>query len=214
MMDIKDTFRMLKKKFTGPMPGFRAQRRMTPNPRPGNKLYFEVEDISNKAGVLLLFYPWKDELYLVLTRRTDHVDFHKGQISLPGGRQEPEESLEQTALREAQEELKIDPDSVRILGRLTPLFIPPSNYCIYPVVGFSERRPDFQPETQEVAEVLEIPVHHLLEPESTHKEKWIIRGAEVEVPFYLFRGQKIWGATAMVLAELVEVLKRGHQLFP
>lgn len=213
-MEIKDTLRILEKKFTGPMPGFKAQMRMTPHPRPGNKLYFEVEDSSIKAGVLLLFYPCKDKLYLVLTRRTENVDFHKGQISLPGGRQEPEESLEQTALREAQEELKIDPDSVRILGRLTPLFIPPSNYCIYPVVGLSESRPDFQPATLEVAEVLEIPVKHFLEPESAHKETWIIRGAEVEVPFYLFRGHKIWGATAMVLAELIEVLKRGDQFLP
>lgn len=213
-MEIKDTLRILEKKFTGPMPGFEAQRRMTPHPRPGNRLYFEVEDSSIKAGVLLLFYPYKDKLYLVLTCRTENVDFHKGQISLPGGRQEPEESLEQTALREAQEELKIYPDSVRILGMLTPLYVPPSNYCVYPVAGFSETRPDFQPAAQEVAEVLEVPVKHLLEPENTYKETWIIRGSEVEIPFYLFRGHKIWGATAMVLAELVEVLKRGDQFFP
>ncbi len=213
-MEIKNALRMLEEKFTGPMPGFKAQMRMTPHPRPGNRLYFEVEKSSIKAGVLLLFYPCKDKLYLVLTRRTDNVDFHKGQISLPGGRQEPEESLEQTALREAQEELRIDPDSVRVLGRLTPLFIPPSNYCIYPVVGFSESRPDFHPAAQEVAEVIEIPVKHLLDPESTHKETWSIRGAEIEVPFYLFRGHKIWGATAMVLAELIEVLKRGDQFLP
>lgn len=213
-MEIKDTLRILEEKFAGPMPGFKAQMRMTPNPRPGNRLYFEVENSSIKAGVLLLFYPFKDKLFLVFTCRTENVDFHKGQISLPGGRQEPEESLEQTALREAQEELKIDPDSVRILGRLTPLYIPPSNYCIYPIAGFAETRPDFQPAAQEVAEVLEIPLKHFLGSENTHKETWVIRGAEVEVPFYLFRGYKIWGATAMVLAELVEVLKRGDQFFP
>lgn len=213
-MKIKDALQILEEKFSAPMPGFKAQMRMTPHPRPGNRLYFEVEDSSIKAGVLLLFYPYQDKLYLVFTRRTENVDFHKGQISLPGGRQEPEESLEQTALREAQEELKIDPDSVRILGRLTPLFIPPSNYCIYPIASFSEKRPDFQPAAQEVAEVLEIPVEHLLEPENTHMETWMIRGAEVKVPFYLFRGHKIWGATAMVLAELVELLKRGGQFFP
>jgi 8-oxo-dGTP pyrophosphatase MutT (NUDIX family) len=213
-MEIKDTLRILEEKFAGPMPGFKAQMRMTPNPRPGNRLYFEVENSSIKAGVLLLFYPFKDKLFLVFTCRTENVDFHKGQISLPGGRQEPEESLEQTALREAQEELKIDPDSVRILGRLTPLYIPPSNYCIYPIAGFAETRPDFQPAAQEVAEVLEIPLKHFLDSENTHKETWVIRGGEVEVPFYLFRGHKIWGATAMVLAELVEVLKRGDQFLP
>jgi len=203
----QDIIESLKNKLAGPMPGLKAQMGMIPHPRPGNKAYFEVEDSSLKAGVLLLFYPSKDKLHLVLTRRTEQVDFHKGQISLPGGRQEPGESLEQAAMREAQEELEIDPDTIQILGRLTPLYIPPSNYCIYPVVAISERRPDFRPAAQEVAEVLEIPVEHLLDPQNVHRERWIIRGADVEVPFYFFKGHKIWGATAMVLAELVDILK-------
>ncbi len=207
-MGVQDIIGSLKNKLAGPMPGLKAQLGMIPHPRPGNKAYFEVEDSSLKAGVLLLFYPSKDRLHLVLTRRTEEVDFHKGQISLPGGRQERGESLEQTAMREAQEELEIDPDTIQILGRLTPLYIPPSNYCIYPVVAISERRPDFRPAAQEVAEVLEIPVEHLLDPQNVHREMWIIRGADIEVPYYFFKGHKIWGATAMVLAELIDIL--GH----
>jgi len=206
-MGTQEVLRSLKNRLAGPMPGLKAQMGMIPHPRPGNKAYFEVEDSSIKAGVLLLFYPFKDRLHLVLTRRTEQVDFHKGQISLPGGRQEPEESLEQTALREAQEELQIDPDSIQILGMLTPLYIPPSNYCIYPVAAISERRPDFRPAAQEVAEVLEIPLEHLLDSKNMRREKWVIRGADVEVPFYSYKGHKIWGATAMVLAELVDILK-------
>lgn len=208
-MEVQDIIGSLKNKLAGPMPGLKAQMGMIPHPRPGNKAYFEVEDSSLKAGVLLLFYPSKGRLYLVLTRRTEQVDFHKGQISLPGGRQEPGESLEQAALREAQEELEIDPETIQILGRLTPLYIPPSNYCIYPVVALSERRPDFRPEAREVAEVLEIPVEHLLDPQNVHRERWIIRGVDVEVPFYSFKEHKIWGATAMVLAELVDILKHS-----
>ena len=202
-----ETMHSLEEKLSGPKPGLIAQLGMTPNPRPGHQVYYEVEDTSLKAGVLVLFYPREGKLHLVFTRRTDNVDFHKGQISFPGGRQETGESLEQTALREAQEELEIDPDSVRILGMLTPLYIPPSNYCIYPVVGMAKSRPDFLPVQLEVAEVLEIPLAHLLNPQNIRREMWNIRGADVEVPFYAFGEHKIWGATAMVLAELLEMIK-------
>ncbi|UCE43380.1 MAG: CoA pyrophosphatase [Candidatus Aminicenantes bacterium] len=196
-----------KRKLLGPMPGIKAQLGMCPNPRPGHQAYFEVEDTCLKAGVLVLLYPRENRLHLVFTRRTDKVDFHKGQISFPGGRQEAGEGLEQAALREAQEELKVDPESVRILGMLTPLYIPPSNYCIYPVVALTENRPDFQPSQIEVAEVLEIPLDHLLSPQNVQREMWTIKKTEVEVPFYRFGEHKIWGATAMVLAELLEVVK-------
>ena len=204
---FSEVMHSLEEKLSGPKPGLIAQLGMTPNPRPGHQVYYEVEDTSLKAGVLLLFYPREGKLHLVFTRRTKNVDFHKGQISFPGGRQETGEGLEQTALREAQEELEIDPNSIRILGMLTPLYIPPSNYCIYPVVGLAESRPDFLPAKLEVAEVLEIPLAHLLNPQNIRREIWNIRGSDVEVPFYAFGEHKIWGATAMVLAEFLEIIK-------
>jgi len=91
---------------------------------------------------------------------------------------------------------------------LTPLYIPPSNYCIYPVVAAADRRPDFQPSSHEVAEVIEVPVGHLLDDANIRREVWTIRGIQADVPFYFFKGHKIWGATAMVLAELIELLKK------
>jgi 8-oxo-dGTP pyrophosphatase MutT (NUDIX family) len=204
---FSETLHSLEERLSGPKPGLIAQLGMTPNPRPGHQVYYEVEDTSLKASVLVLFYPREGNLHLVFTRRTDNVDFHKGQISFPGGRLEAGEGLEQAALREAQEELEIDPDSVRILGMLTPLYIPPSNYCIYPVVALTESRPDFRPSQIEVAELLEIPLDHLLSPQNVRREMWAIMGADVEVPFYAFGEHKIWGATAMVLAELLEMIK-------
>ena len=190
------------------MPGLCAQLKMVAYPRPGDTVYHEVEDSSIKAGVLILLYSWKNRLHLVLTRRTERVEHHQAQISLPGGRQEERESFEQTALRETCEELDITPESVRILGQLTPLYISPSNYCIYPVVATTDFRPDFHPSIYEVAEVIEVPLDHLLDPQNVHKEIRTIRGAEVWVPFYFLRGHKIWGATAMVLAEFIELMKR------
>lgn len=188
-------------------PGLSAQLKMIPNPRPGNQLYTEVESSCLKAGVLILIYPIENRLHVVLTRRTEKVDHHQAQVSFPGGRQEKDETLEQTALRETCEELGIDPSSIQIFGRLTPLYIPPTNYCIYPIVAKVDVRPRFQPSSFEVAEVLEVPLEYLLAPETVEKEIWTIRGIKVEVPFYSFKGHKIWGATAMVLAEFLELLQ-------
>jgi 8-oxo-dGTP pyrophosphatase MutT (NUDIX family) len=209
MERIEEVLQSLEKGLKGPLPGLKAQLKMVTKPRPGNKVYQEVEETSLKAGVLILLYPWKNQLHLVLTRRTARVEFHQKQISFPGGRQEKGESFEQTALREAHEELKILPESVSILGKLTPLYIPPSHYCIYPVVASISTRPDFRPFAQEVAEVIEIPLSHLLDLQNVRREMWTYKGAPIEVPFYSFKKHKIWGATAMVLAELVEVWKRA-----
>lgn len=203
----KKMFQFLEKTLQEPKPGLDAQLEMMPHPRPGHRLYSEVEDTCVKAGVLILLYPWKEKLHIVFTRRTDRVDFHQAQISFPGGRQEEDESFKEAALREAHEEVNISPDSVRILGELTPLFVPPSNYCIYPVVAVTDERPDFQPSELEVAEVIEIPLDHLLNPENIRREMWHYKGSDLEVPFYSFEGDHIWGATAMILAELLELLK-------
>jgi 8-oxo-dGTP pyrophosphatase MutT (NUDIX family) len=180
---------------------------MVPEPRPGHKAYFEVEDTCRKAGVLLLLYPKDGKLRVLLTRRTDRVLHHRGQISLPGGEQHPGESIEATALRETSEELGIDLGAVRVLGRLTPLYIPPSNYCIYPTVAYLASPLEFRPQPDEVAEVIESPVDHLADPGSIRRETWHYGGQDHEVPFYEFEGHKIWGATAMVLAEFLAVIQ-------
>lgn len=204
----KEVLQYLEESLKEPKPGLDAQLKMMPHPRPGNKLYSEVEDSCLKAGVLILLYSRKDRLHLVFTRRTERVDFHQAQISFPGGQQEPDESFTEAALREAHEEVNISPDSIRILGELTPLYIPPSNYCVYPVVAFSDTRPDFQPSEHEVEEVIEVPVDHLLKPENARREMWHYKGMDMEVPFFVFQEHKIWGATAMILSELIELLKR------
>jgi 8-oxo-dGTP pyrophosphatase MutT (NUDIX family) len=199
--------RFLEESLQSSKPGLEAQLTMITNPRPGNRTYSEVEDTCNKAGVLILLYPVKNRLHLVFTRRTVRVDIHQAQISFPGGRKEPEESFKEAALREAEEELNIVPSSVRIIGELTPLYIPPSNYCVYPVVAVTDKQPDFQPSQEEVEEVIEVPLDHLLDPQHIRREVWLYKGRDIEVPFFFFKGHKIWGATAMMLAELIELLK-------
>lgn len=180
---------------------------MSPEPRPGTRPVDQIKDTHTRAGILVLLYPKNGRLHLVLTLRTHQVEYHQGQISLPGGRQEPGESLEQTALRETQEELGVDIESLKVIGGLTPLYIPPSRYCIYPFVAISEQQLVFHPSPLEVAEVIEVSLDHLMDSNNMRRELWTVRGMEMTVPFYEFGDHKIWGATAMVLAEFLVVIE-------
>lgn len=205
-MEPLDLLGRIEKGLAAALPGVAMQLAMAPEPRQGHKAYFEVEATSRKAGVLILLYVKDGRLSLLLTRRTERVLHHRGQISLPGGEQHPGESVEATALRETAEELGPDLGAVRILGRLTPLYIPPSNYCIYPTVAFVPGTLAFRLQPEEVDELIEVPVDRLADPAAVRREVWRYGGRDVEVPFYEFEGHKIWGATAMVLAEFLALL--------
>ena len=200
-------FRTLEARLAKGAPGPAAQMTMAPSPRPGQRPFPETEMTSSKAAVMLLLYPREGLIFLVLIRRALTVQHHRDQIGLPGGQVEGKETFEQAALRETWEELGVRPEQVHVLGSLTPLEIPVSNFCIYPVAAFSEQSPTFIPDPVEVAEVIELPLGHLLDPANIRREKWVIRDIPVDVPFYAFGPHKIWGATAMVLAEFVEALK-------
>ena len=213
-MNSETFVRALASRLREKKPGLEAQLRLAPAPRPGTQAYPDVPPSSLQAGVLVLLYPGEEGLRVLLTRRTAELEHHQAQISFPGGQQEPEEDLQRTATREAQEEVGTDPQSLRILGRLTPLFIPPSNYCIHPTVAFVSKRPKFRLNEKEVAEVLEVSLDHLADPSNFSQEMWIHRGSEINVPFFTFREHKIWGATAMVLAELMAVLEELPQSGP
>jgi len=143
----------------------------------------------------------------VLTRRTETVQTHKGQISLPGGAREGDETLIATALREAHEELNVTPDGLEVLGTLTPLYVGVSGYLITPVVGIAPQRPPFRPDPLEVVEIIEPPLSILLDPGARREEDWEIRGQPVHVPFFAVGPHKVWGATAMILSEFADLLE-------
>jgi len=206
-MSIAPTIEDVTRALRGTLPGAPAQQRMVTLPRP-TMAEFEHEGPPRPGAVLILLYPEKGELYLPLTLRTDRVATHKGQISLPGGAQELEDASPwETALREAREEIGIDPAKVRPLGALSPLFIPTSNFHVYPFVGYQGEPPGFCPDPNEVAEVILLPLRGILEPSAKGHETWLLRGRETEVSFYRYQQHVIWGATAMILSELEALLE-------
>ena len=179
--------------------------------RPGIPLP-ETTGLGRAAGVLVLIYPLDNVPHLVLTRRTDTVQSHKGQVSLPGGAHEGDETIEQTALREAREELAVPANRLELLGTLSPLYVGVSDYLITPLVALSPERPHFRPDPLEVVEVIETPLSLLVDASARRIEEWDIRGAAVRVPFFAIGHHKVWGATAMILAEFAALLDGALKL--
>jgi 8-oxo-dGTP pyrophosphatase MutT (NUDIX family) len=183
----------------------RAQRTMLPNPRGGRPPNMAGE--PRQGAVMVILYIYDGVTQLLLTKRRDDLNDHAGQVSFPGGRREEGEPLQMTALREAQEELSIEPSYLTVLGRLACLYIPPTDFEVYPFVAWHDGRPSYYPQESEVAEVLEVPLVLLLDPANRFEESWQIRGFQVEVPYFLVKNHKVWGATAMMLGELLERLR-------
>ena len=163
------------------------------------------------AAVLILLYPYKGSIHTVFMQRPDYDGVHSGQISFPGGKKEPEdEDVVQTALREAYEETGVDNTKIRVIGTLTPLFIPVSNMVVTPVVGWIDEKPVFNHQPEEVVFLIDADIEILLDPAIVRTKPLEIRGETFEVKYFDYEGNMIWGATAMILQELLIILKRGR----
>lgn len=188
-----------------PLPGEPAHQIMEAT----SAAYLGIKPTSNtrKSAVLMLLYPLENEVYLPLILRNSYDGVHSGQIAFPGGRFESTDTdLIHTALREAQEEIGLNMDEVKILGTLTEIYIAPSDFLVLPVVAFINYRPDFLPDTREVKKVFETKFKHFAENDSIGCSEIIIPGDRVLTPHYEVEGHKIWGATAKMIRELLAVM--------
>jgi 8-oxo-dGTP pyrophosphatase MutT (NUDIX family) len=199
----------LRARLAEPLPGLEAQLAMAP-PLRGNdeeELRERARD-CRRAGVLILLYPLAGgEPGFVLTLRQRALQVHSGQVSLPGGAIREGESAREAALREAHEEVGVPPEMPDVLGELTELYIPPSHFCVTPTVAASRERPEFARQRSEVAAIIEAPLADLLDPECRKTARWRLRGEDTDVPYFALCGYEVWGATAMMLAELAAVLE-------
>jgi 8-oxo-dGTP pyrophosphatase MutT (NUDIX family) len=158
------------------------------------------------SAVLAPLYPEGDEVVVVLTRRAQHLRAHRGEVSFPGGGQDPGEELRATALREAWEEIGLDPAAVEIVGQLDHLQTVTSQSFIVPFVGFLPERPELKANPHEVERVLHLPLTELLADGVYHAERWGLAPLDRELSFFDVEGDTIWGATAAMLRNLLELL--------
>ncbi|HRI29208.1 MAG TPA: CoA pyrophosphatase [Chitinophagales bacterium] len=208
-MHLNHVTQLLQTKLQQPLPGDTVRMSMAPNLRiPANWKPHNI-DQAMQAGVLILLYPHHDTVFTALMQRNVDGHAHSGQISFPGGRYEDSDAnLTATALRETREEFGIDDTHVTVLGALSQLYIPASNFWVLPTVGYLTRRPTFNPDTREVAAVLEVPLPYLLQ-ESIVKQKTITgsTGITIQAPYYDVDGHVVWGATAMIISEFLHLLR-------
>ncbi|MFT5970270.1 MAG: 8-oxo-dGTP pyrophosphatase MutT (NUDIX family) [Flavobacteriales bacterium] len=164
------------------------------------------------ASVMILLYPKDQQIHIAFTKRHDYQGVHGNQISLPGGKREDADTdLLATALRETREEIGVQPD--KIIGNLSEIYIPPSNFIVQPYVGYSLTQPQFIIEKHEVASLLEIPLLSFIDPINQQTVEINVRGREMSVPAYIWKDEIIWGATAMILAEFIAYVKNVYKPF-
>jgi len=199
----------LEQRLDRPLPGKKAQQKMMPEPvDPSQKIPVESIDSSgHPSGVLIPIYPdLQGELNVILTLRTDSIR-HAGQISFPGGRSEQDESIIRTALRETMEEVGISSNEIDVVGSLTPFYLYKTNNRITPVVGFLEKKPIMQRNPNEVEEIITVKLDTLISDGQLENERWDLAHNSFHVPFWSIHRVPLWGATAMIMSELLELYK-------
>ncbi len=196
----------LSEKLKGERTGTAAHLKLMPESRKA-ELQAQPKRLPRKSAVLLLFFPLYDRPHFVLIKRAIDGGVHSHQMALPGGQYETKDyTLKQTALRESFEEIGVPMNKIKVIGSLTKLYIPPSNFNVYPFVGYLLKHPLFKP-NEEVEKILEVDIAHLLHPETLQTKKLLLpTGKEINVPCYYLDNEIVWGATAMILSELVATI--------
>ena len=205
-MDFQRFITQLKITINNDLPGEESHQKMRVIYDQSIELPFSKIN-STQAAVLILLYLADNEIYFFLTKRTDELKHHKGQISLPGGTQEGNEKLIDTALRETQEEIGINKTSISIIGTITPLFVPVTGFMIYPFIGYSLNKLNPKPDPVEVATIFSVNISDLLNKENRTTEQRNIRGYDVQVPYFKLNDYQVWGATSMILSEFKDLIK-------
>lgn len=205
--DFQDFIFKLEHRLRQPLPGRDAQVKMAPYPVDENRFRENPYRPAKPGGVMVLLYPHDNDIYLPLMKRPTYDGAHSGQVSFPGGKFEQGDlDLYKTALRETHEEIGVAPNQVNLLGKLSDLFIIASNFKVHPSVGYVPSRPSFTPDVLEVEEVLEVSLSHLADVGKRGVEPMTFGSYTIQSPYFDVQGHIVWGATAMMLSELLQVV--------
>lgn len=207
-IDFEEFIERLRTELRGALPGPRAHEPLRATPRGAVKPKFDHKSGPKPGSVLILLFPENGQIKFPLTKRPDYLGTHGGQVSFPGGKAEPGETVEQTALREGEEEIGIHSAAVEIVGRLSEFFVIPSNFLVTPIVAFQRTRPFFTPDPVEVVKVLEGTLEELMRDDAIQiKEIMAARIYPMLAPHFIIENEIVWGATAMMLNEFRILLR-------
>jgi len=200
----------LKEALQKELPGTYAHQSMLP---PGRRLKSHDDERSSVklSSVLVLLFPMYGKLFTCLTKRPSSMKFHPGQISFPGGKVEKNDvSAERTALREAHEEVGIEPAAIEMMGKLSDFYLEISRFSIQPFLAWMDQEPEFRVNYDEVDELILFPLSDFVENENILETEMQTLTGLLQVKYFPYEGHIIWGATAMILAELIEILKKQN----
>ncbi len=208
---VKETqqfIELLKSELLLELPGVKAHLQLAPAIR--------LEDIKTgtppshamESAVLIILYPVEQRLHTVVILRNEYEGAHSGQISLPGGKtEESDTDFKYTALREAHEEIGINPSEMEIIGQLSLFYVRPSNFIVYPFIAYCTHRPEFHPDTKEVKRIIEVDIFNDIRNSKKVSKTLIFKNiVRVDAPGFMVSGEFMWGATAMIFSELIQVM--------
>ncbi len=194
------------------LPGVSAQQKMAPSVRfSGERL--PDPGLSRQSSVLILLFPYNNSWGIVLIERTQ-VGIHAGQMSLPGGKQDSDDKTElDTALREADEEVGVNRDTIKNLGSLSKLYVPNSNFWISPFIAWVDYAPSWQANPKEVKSIVAVALPELFDDKHKKTKIFFSHGKQIEAPYYDVNGHMVWGATAMIISEFEVLVKSSESTF-
>lgn len=202
----------LTQELSGGPPGHDDFRELSGYARPDIASIIKQQPPPRESAVLILLYPDNGELNTLLILRPEYDGVHSGQVAFPGGHREAsDKDLRATALREFTEETGAAHEAFTVIGELTQVYIPPSRSLVTPVLALTDRVPHMKPDPREVQRVISVPIPHVLRDDIMKRTRMFVRaiGRELDVPYWDVEGQVVWGATALMIAELRDLLTRG-----
>ena len=200
----------LKKEISKGLPGTEVQWALASSDRMIKGFPRFPREDSKAAAVMILLYPKDDIIHTAFIQRPTYEGVHGGQISFPGGKKEDSDpDLIHTAIREASEEIGVNSSEINVISTLTPLYIPVSNIIVTPVIGWMEKQPVLKPQEEEVVFIIEADIRTLINPSIIKIKPFEIRGEMIDIKYFDYNDNVIWGATAMILHELFTIFRRG-----